>query len=66
MTDLIVRPSGHPAPKEYSLQLRWHDSCGPTEYATIAYISEDTAREIVGAGKPYWLFGDPLDKEAAR
>lgn len=62
MTDLIVRPSGRPAPKDYCLQLRF-SHCGGTDYATITYISEDTARTIVEAGKPYWLFGDPLDQK---
>ena len=65
MPDLILRPSGMPKEKKkpWALQLRYHDCCGPTEYHTLAYISDDTAREVIEAGAPDWLFGDP-DKEA--
>lgn len=60
MADLIVRPSGDArAP-----QLRYHDCCGPTEYRTLTTFDEATAREVVNAGKAYFLFGDPwLNKE---
>ena len=61
MADLIVRPEGE---NKYALQLRYHDSLGPTEYMTIrSGLSEDLAREIVNAGKCYWLFGDPWIKD---
>lgn len=63
MTDLIVRPTGMPAPRDYMLQLR-EAHCGGTDYETIAYISEQTAREIVDAGAPYWLHGDPALRQS--
>lgn len=56
MADLIVRPYGD----RFALQLRHHDCCGPTVYETIARVTEAEAREIVKAGAPYWLYGDPL------
>lgn len=61
MPDLILRPSGLPADKgkPWALQLRYHDCCGPTEYSTISYVSDETAREIMRAGEPFWLYGDP-------
>lgn len=62
MPDLIVRPSGE---KTYALQLRYHDCCGPTEYQTLkGGLTEEEAREIVNAGRPYWLFGDPWTKDS--
>lgn len=56
--NLILRPSGLVAGKPWVLQLRYH---GPaeTQYHTIARVSEEMAREIVAAGAPTWLFGDP-------
>ena len=59
MADLVLRPSGRPAPKDWALQLRVHDCCGPTEYETLLYTDEHGARTIIEAGRPYWLFGDP-------
>lgn len=56
---LILRPSGvdkYP----WSLQLRFHESVGETEYHTIAHVSDHTAREIIEAGNASWLFGDPV------
>ena len=62
MPDLILRPSTLLPDKPWALQLRYHESCGPTEYHTIARVSADIAREIVRAGTPFWLFGDPDDR----
>lgn len=59
MPDLVLRPSGLPAPKDWSLQLRYHDCCGPTEYATLCYVSRDTAENIIEAGNAFWLLGPP-------
>ncbi len=60
MTDLILRPSGleERHNKPWSLQLRDH---GPVEtfYETLCRVDDETARCIIGAGKPYWLFGEP-------
>jgi hypothetical protein len=64
MPDLILRPSGLEGGKPWSLQLRYHESLGETEYDTIADVSDEVAREIIRAGKPFWLFGDP-DKKSA-
>jgi hypothetical protein len=61
--NLILRPSSQPAPKDWSLQLRSHASLGPTEYYTIARVSEEMARSIVGAGAAYWLHGEPSVNE---
>lgn len=58
MPNLILRPSGIPE-RPWSLQLRYHESLGETEYYTIARVDEKTAREIIRAGAPYWLFGEP-------
>jgi hypothetical protein len=59
MVDLVVRPSGLPAPKDWVLQLRFHDSVGPTEYSDVAFMSEEKAKACVEAGGPFYLFGDP-------
>lgn len=59
MADLILRPSTLVGGKPWALQLRYHDSVGPTDYHTITRVSEDTARAIVDAGAPFFLFGDP-------
>lgn len=61
MADLILRPSVFDTRKPWALQLRYHDSVGPTTYQTLAYVEESTAREIVGAGEAFWLFGDPAN-----
>jgi hypothetical protein len=57
---LILRPSGleETHNKPWSLQLRYHD--GPeTNYVTLCRVSDEGAREIIDAGAPYWLFGEP-------
>lgn len=60
MTDLILRPSGRPEPQHaWSLQLRYHDNLGGTEYVTLVNISEARAREVIESGAPFWLFGEP-------
>lgn len=64
MVDLILRPSTIKEGKPWALQLRWHESSGETDCQTIARVSDATAREIVRAGAPYWLMGDP-DAEPA-
>ena len=68
MVDLILRPSGLPesANKPWSLQLRYHESLGPTEYVTLVHVSDETALEIMRAGKPSWLFGEPDWDQRAR
>lgn len=61
MVDLVLRPSALVPGKPWAMQLRWHESVGETEYATLARVGEHTAREIIRAGAPFWLFGDPGD-----
>lgn len=61
MPDLVIRPSGKEAPKDWSLQLRFHESLGPTEYQTIARVSRDTAVAILNAGGAISMFSDPRD-----
>ena len=65
MSDLILRPrlvntEGKPVTK-YALQLRFHESLGEVEYYDIAIVSLAMARDIIRAGKPIWLFGEPKD-----
>lgn len=64
MVDLVLRPThgDEKAPDtkdKWSLQLRWHESLGPTEYRTLCRVDDRAAREIIRAGKADWLFGDP-------
>jgi len=61
MPSLILRPSGLPEAKgrPWALQVRYHESLGETEYYTLAYVSDPVARDIIKAGAPYWLFGEP-------
>lgn len=70
MVDLVLRPSGRPESenKPWSLQLRWHESLGETEYLTLARVSDDMAQQIMRAGAPFWLFGEPdwNERETAR
>ncbi len=62
--DLILRPSTVHKDKPYALQLRDH---GPadTEYYTIAHVSLPTALEVVDAGKPFFLYGDPREEPSS-
>ncbi|WP_034999333.1 hypothetical protein [Beijerinckia mobilis] len=59
MANLILRPSELIEGKPWSLQLRYHDCCGPTEYTTLTRVSDEIAREIIHAGACEWLFGEP-------
>lgn len=69
MTDLILRPSGFTRMRDdeplYALQIRDH---GPveTDYSTITRVDLETAKAIVEAGKPFWLFGEPTAEQHAR
>lgn len=62
--DLILRPSGLVDGKPWALQLRY-SGMAETNYHTIARVSEEVAREIIAAGAPFWLFGDPDEQRAA-
>lgn len=63
MSDLILRSFGlSPPGKPYALQIRKHESLGETEYYTICYVSLEMGKEIVKAGAPYWMFGEPQEK----
>lgn len=61
MVNLILRPSGleEKYNKPWSLQLRHHGSYGETEYDTLCRVDDNTAKQIILAGAPYWLFGEP-------
>lgn len=63
MSDLVLRPSWvrEDVGRPYALQLRKHESSGPTDYHTLAYVSREIADEIIGAGKAFWLFGEPKE-----
>lgn len=62
MANLVIRPSGQPAPREWSLQLRWHDSVGPTRYQTLCRMDRETAEDVIEAGRAEWPFGPPKDE----
>ena len=62
MPDLILRPSNS-AEKPWALQLRYHESLGETEYYTIARVSREMADEIIRAGAPIWLYGEPREEK---
>ncbi|MDP9590638.1 UNVERIFIED_ORG: putative circularly permuted ATP-grasp superfamily protein [Shinella zoogloeoides] len=64
MPDLILRPSTLVEGKPWALQLRYHESVGPTEYFTITRVSDELGRSIVDAGAPFFLFGDPKEELA--
>lgn len=68
MVDLILRPSGFEEKhkKPWALQLRFHESCGETEYHTLCRVNDETAKEIIRAGAPEWLFGEPNWEDRAR
>lgn len=57
---LCIMGSGLPEAKNkpWSLVLRSHD-LGGTDYQTIALLDDETAREVVEAGRVYWLYGEP-------
>jgi hypothetical protein len=61
MVDLILRPSGleERHNKPWSLQLRYHNCSGETEYHTLCRVDDETAREVIKAGACEWLFGEP-------
>lgn len=61
MVDLVLRPSTRDPKRPWALQLRWHESVGEVEYTTLCLASDGLAREIIRAGAPFWLFGDPDD-----
>jgi hypothetical protein len=67
MADLILRPTGLPenVNKPWALQLRYHESVGETEYKTLCRVDDETAQEIMKAGKAEWLFGEPDWSERA-
>lgn len=60
MPSLILRPSGLPerVNKPWSLQLRF-PGMPETTYLTLAHVSDEVAQQIIEAGEPYWLFGEP-------
>jgi hypothetical protein len=62
MPDLILRNGPLGGRKSVEVQLRYH---GPveTEYVHVCYVTPEAAREMVKAGAPFWLFGDPDDAE---
>jgi hypothetical protein len=55
---LILRPSYLTSDKPWALQLRWHDLSG-TDYQTIARVNDETAMNIIAAGRAYWLSAEP-------
>lgn len=59
MSDLVVRPYDlRPNQPKWCLQLR-RTGMPETEYITLATGDDDWAREIIDAGAPFWLFGEP-------
>lgn len=65
MPELILRPAGVASSKPWALQLRYN-SCGLTEYQTIAYLTDDDARAAASATNgATWLYGKPVSITAA-
>lgn len=58
--DLCITPSRLPESKgrAFRLMLRYSEGA-ETEYMHIAYLSDETAQEIIKAGAPFWLHGEP-------
>ena len=67
MVDLILRPSGldEMHGKPWALQLRFA-GMPSTSYQTLAHVSDETAQQIIEAGAPFWLFGEPDWSDRAR
>lgn len=59
MVDLVLRSSSRNIEKPFTLQLRWHESSGETEYQDLCQVNEEIAKEIIKAGQAIWLFGKP-------
>lgn len=59
MVDLILRNAPQGGKKPVEVQLRYHESLGPTEYVHVCYTTLHIAREMVRAKGAFWLFGDP-------
>lgn len=64
MPDLILRPC-HSSKRPWILQLRYHDSIGPTYYHDIARVTSKEANEIVKAGAAYFLYKTPKERTDA-
>lgn len=64
---LVLKPSGLPEVKNrpWALVLRSHDLSG-TDYEAVAYLADDTARDVAEAGRISWLYGTPDWDERAR
>ena len=52
MPDLIIAPAS-PAltRKPWALRLRYHDCCGPTEYHTLCYLTDNEARDVAASSR---------------
>lgn len=60
---LCIKPSGLPEVKNrpWRLVLRNHD-LGGTDYETVALLDDETAREVVEAGRVSWLYTPDWDE----
>lgn len=58
--ELVIKPSGFPESKgkPWLLCLRVHD-LGGTDYLPLVYVSDAVAKDIIEAGAPSWLYGEP-------
>lgn len=58
--DLCITPSRLPESKGKAFRLMLRCAEGAeTEYMHIAYVSDETAVDIIKAGAPFWLHGEP-------
>lgn len=71
MADLILRPSTLVDGKPWALQLRYHESVGPTEYHTITRVSDEMAMALppdvlalVIAAREFWDIHNDLSQES--
>jgi hypothetical protein len=64
---LCIMPSGLPGVrnKPWAMVLRAHDLSG-TDYQTLVCLDDETAREVIEAGRATWLYGAPDWDDRAR
>lgn len=57
---LCIKPSSLPEVKNkpWALVLRSHN-LGGTDYHHIAFLDDDTAKDVINAGSVSWLCGEP-------
>ena len=60
MSELILRPSKRYPDRPCALEIRIHESLGPTEYISLCHVTRGIADYLVDHMKvASWLFGEP-------